>query len=944
MAEKNPYDDPNIGLPPAGPNPYDDPDLGKGRGLSGVARDIGVTALKSAVGVPEAIVGLADYTPVGVVTAAAQDMMAGRQPQLRSGGVGKSLEDIGINLKRTQDILSEEYSPQTREAFAKVQRADGAVETVKTALENPSTIGSVLGQSLGGVGLGGVISRGVLKMAPKVAPWLAGAIGEGAITAGQNLEQVRQEEPTGLVTPEQVGLIGASGAITGAIGAAGGKLADKLGITNLETALATGKFAGTKMGMAGRMGTGFVTEGLLEEAPQSYQERVAQNLAQGKPWDEGAASAAGMGLLVGGVMGAGANVLSGGQPLPPPPPAPPPGPPPLALPAPGQVAMPMGDNMGPIQTILDQGRQNAADHAAQVYADRAAEEARLAGLQAAPPADPLALPAPEDANAAAPLTPPALDPNQGPFQPSLDLSQQSAADHAAAVEAARVAEEDRRLAAFAAQGPLSAAAATSMGTGMHQAARAARAGEASPEVDPMTLPVPIGEEAKALNKTLQERLQKAPSMSLQEAQAARDKAAARDRKAVVLPHPSGGFTIAPASFVAPEVARQFKALQKAGALPSPDSNIPGEYTVDSQGNARPSTYGEQNRGQREAFAEMRRQNDTPSQPPIKTAEAAKIRANNLTMQTGVEHEVVPHPMSSTAFAVRPAPAVVEGEVTEKRMGLSPTAEPARNQRGTPAETGRKQGGTAEKARDSGGNTAEIRRNAAVPPGGNVEVNMPETGTSVPSPVDRAAHEAATSPLNDLPHPTVAQVTAGNYKKGHVNLHGLDITIENPAGSPRVDVKGRWANVMPNHYGYIKETEGKDGEQVDVHVGYTPSDRAFVIDQVNPKTGKLDEHKVMLEFDTKAEAEAAYRAAYPKDWQGFGGIREMSIPALKRWLKYGDNPKPDLSAQALEGLKISIPTEVAETGEVVQVKQDARAALTDARSRVRRLEQLQRCIG
>jgi hypothetical protein len=34
---------------------------------------------------------------------------------------------------------------------------------------------------------------------------------------------------------------------------------------------------------------------------------------------------------------------------------------------------------------------------------------------------------------------------------------------------------------------------------------------------------------------------------------------------------------------------------------------------------------------------------------------------------------------------------------------------------------------------------------------------------------------------------------------------------------------------------------------------------FVVDQVNPRTGEFDEHKVMLGFDTLEEARAAYLA-------------------------------------------------------------------------------------
>lgn len=53
-----------------------------------------------------------------------------------------------------------------------------------------------------------------------------------------------------------------------------------------------------------------------------------------------------------------------------------------------------------------------------------------------------------------------------------------------------------------------------------------------------------------------------------------------------------------------------------------------------------------------------------------------------------------------------------------------------------------------------------------------------------SPIDEAAHQAATSPLNDKPEPTDAQKEAGNYAKGHVRISGLDVSIENPKGSMR----------------------------------------------------------------------------------------------------------------------------------------------------------------
>lgn len=161
-------------------------------------------------------------------------------------------------------------------------------------------------------------------------------------------------------------------------------------------------------------------------------------------------------------------------------------------------------------------------------------------------------------------------------------------------------------------------------------------------------------------------------------------------------------------------------------------------------------------------------------------------------------------------------------------------------------------------------------------------------------IDAGAHQAATSPKNDLPEPTPAQQAAGNYAKGSIYLYGLDIAIENPEGSTRKGVSpdGKaWESRMYHHYGYIRKTEGADGDHVDVFVGSQPnSDKVFVIDQVNPD-GKFDEHKVMLAFRTLADARKAYLKNYEEGWQGLGAITEMSVDEFKEWLKDGDTLKP-----------------------------------------------------
>lgn len=144
-------------------------------------------------------------------------------------------------------------------------------------------------------------------------------------------------------------------------------------------------------------------------------------------------------------------------------------------------------------------------------------------------------------------------------------------------------------------------------------------------------------------------------------------------------------------------------------------------------------------------------------------------------------------------------------------------------------------------------------------------------------------------------PTEKQIEADNYKKGRVSLHGLDIAIENPKDSVRSgqDSDGKkWESKMAHHYGDIKGIKGADGDDLDVFIGDKPeSDKAYIIDQVDPKTGEFDEHKVMLGFDDKAQAESGYLANYEDGWKGVGAVTEMPISDFKEWIKSGNTTKP-----------------------------------------------------
>ncbi len=141
--------------------------------------------------------------------------------------------------------------------------------------------------------------------------------------------------------------------------------------------------------------------------------------------------------------------------------------------------------------------------------------------------------------------------------------------------------------------------------------------------------------------------------------------------------------------------------------------------------------------------------------------------------------------------------------------------------------------------------------------------------------------------------TEAQREAGTYKKGHVKIGGLDVSIENEAGSKR---RPEWPTLQ-QHYGYVRGTEAKDGDQVDVFVqpGTEPDAVAagpvFIVDQAKVDGTGFDEHKVMLGFETIEQAQEAYLSNYTPGWKGLRSITEVGFDEFKDWLNTGDTTKP-----------------------------------------------------
>ncbi len=233
--------------------------------------------------------------------------------------------------------------------------------------------------------------------------------------------------------------------------------------------------------------------------------------------------------------------------------------------------------------------------------------------------------------------------------------------------------------------------------------------------------------------------------------------------------------------------------------------------------------------------------------------------------------------------------------------------------------------------------------------GQASETQTDTGTDeeVKDAIDEAAHEAATSPENNLKEPSMAQKEAENYKNGDIPnelVNGLDIKIENPKGSYRfkIDIekltelaekykgiktaltdlensskipaafkrleamsksvsalnpvldKG-WYNEMKSHYGKFVGSMGADGDAVDVFLGENAHDESlpiFIIDQMNQfdKNRPFDEHKVMLGFKNVEDAFMGYHENYDEGWEGLGSISDLTIDEFKEWLA-GDTTEP-----------------------------------------------------
>ncbi|MBF0214698.1 MAG: hypothetical protein HQM00_14245, partial [Magnetococcales bacterium] len=331
--------DPPESDPFAGAIPIDPPDQSRTWGEFG--KDAALSLVKGGVGILQSVVGLADLANVNVVGNGLDAIGSGIMTLADKAGLTGALTGVPdaegappgpwlnpdrpvFDTRRANEWLSSLQSPLQQRSDRAVHDAmqEGFLPTVGAALSNPaSVLGGVLeaGPSIALIARGvsvhaarllaslgvkaGTAEAAAILSHPKVMSSLvmASGVGEGALQAGSLQEQARLEgRDWEQSAPYAVG----SGILTALTTMGAGHIPGLGG--DLEAKLV----AGAQGGIPGkerliRVGRSIIGEGMAEELPQSYQEQVMQNLAEGKPWDEGAAGAAGMGLLTGMAMGGG---------------------------------------------------------------------------------------------------------------------------------------------------------------------------------------------------------------------------------------------------------------------------------------------------------------------------------------------------------------------------------------------------------------------------------------------------------------------------------------------------------------------------------------------------------------------------------------------------------------------------------------------------------------
>lgn len=165
-------------------------------------------------------------------------------------------------------------------------------------------------------------------------------------------------------------------------------------------------------------------------------------------------------------------------------------------------------------------------------------------------------------------------------------------------------------------------------------------------------------------------------------------------------------------------------------------------------------------------------------------------------------------------------------------------------------------------------------------------------------------------------PTIELQATGRRLQGRRVFQGLKISIENRKGSVRrgKDKDGsEWKTKMRAPYGYIRMTIGQDEEHVDCYVGPNENAKnAYIINQKDNITGRMDEQKVMLGYDSPEEAKEAFLQHYD-DPRFFGSMTSMPMEEFKKKVLKTRRGGKRILAGLLDGNRLSVGDQVSVFG-------------------------------
>lgn len=152
-----------------------------------------------------------------------------------------------------------------------------------------------------------------------------------------------------------------------------------------------------------------------------------------------------------------------------------------------------------------------------------------------------------------------------------------------------------------------------------------------------------------------------------------------------------------------------------------------------------------------------------------------------------------------------------------------------------------------------------------------------------------------------------------FRKPKLKWRGLTIRLENEEGDIRgwfdPNAQRSGYSLMTVPYGYIENTEGEDGDEVDVFMGPMPSAKyVFVINQQKaPDFTEHDEQKCMVGFGTRALAVKAYLQHYD-DPRFLGSVTPMKAEDFIKKVKKSNGKliKAEFSSGPLRGTGYSGP--------------------------------------